>query len=161
MLMQTAAAEAFPHKLPYERAERIITQALARAEVLHQQFSASATPEQRRWPSFEAQQPRLARFCDFVIRPGASPHREGGGTTEEADLDAALTRALLYLWVYFDDECARRAQEVGAPLLGGPPHQDLVPSHTCTVHADDADDCSSAVFQRMCEALSLCSASWG
>ena len=105
-------AEAFPHKLPYARAEPIVSQALAGAEVKHHQFYASVKPELRHRPRFEDLCTSLAEFCDDGPL-GGSPQREIKGTMEaELRLDAALTRALVYLWVYFDDECATRAEQV-------------------------------------------------
>lgn len=110
---QAAAAKAFPQELPYARAERLVSRALARAEALRQQFYAAATQEQRGRPSFKVMEPELARFCDAVPVGGTAGPQESR-KAGETELDAALTRALLYCWVYFDEKCAEQAAKVRA-----------------------------------------------
>lgn len=91
-------------KLPFHKADQLITDALEAAELLHQQLISSIDARQRSAPDFEELIPRLKSLVDAKL---------GAHTTGEGpDVSAELTRALTYLWLYFDEECAYRAAEV-------------------------------------------------
>ena len=91
-------------KLPFHKADQLITDALEAAEVLHQQLIAMLDARERSAPAFEELFPRLKSLLDAKL--GAH------NTSEGPDVSAELTRALAYLWLYFDEECAYRAGEV-------------------------------------------------
>lgn len=65
---------------------------------------ASLTPSMRRALRFAELLPSLKRQCDEKL----GSFEEGS----EAEMVAELTRALLYLWLYFEEECTKRAYMV-------------------------------------------------
>lgn len=91
-------------KLPFHKADQLITDALEAAEVHHQQLVAMLDARQRAAPDFKELFPQLKSLVDAKL--GAHD------TSEGPDVSAELTRALAYLWLYFDEECAYRAAEV-------------------------------------------------
>ncbi len=105
-------------KLPFHKADQLITDALEAAEVLHQQLIATLDARQRPAPGFEELFPRLKSLVNAKL--GAHETSEGD------DVSAELTRTLAYLWLYFDEECAYRAAEVCLCLSP-------IPCHLCPV----------------------------
>ena len=153
MSRQAVAKAAFPERVPYARAERLIGAALGRAEGLHQQFLAQLPEPLRISGSYARMLPSLRAFCAErlglaggsgsswdPLRPleapqssSSSPGREASRAAQQStaqqrsgsssgssssgssdELEAEMARALLHLWLHFDEECAARAAEVGS-----------------------------------------------
>ncbi|KAK9916292.1 hypothetical protein WJX75_000969 [Coccomyxa subellipsoidea] len=91
-------------KISCQKADMLIEKALDTAEALHQQLFASLPLDQRAWPVFARLFPRLKTLVD--VKVGAHD------TSEGADVGKEMTRAIAYLRLYFDEECAYRAQQV-------------------------------------------------
>lgn len=102
--------------LPFHKADKLISDALDKAEALHQQLIASLPRAERDWPTFATLLPHLRSLVDANL--GAHDSSEG------PDVSAELARALSYLRLYFDEECAYRAQEVRT--LPSTPHHSTV-----------------------------------
>ena len=109
--------------MPYTRAERLISAALGRAEALHQQFLAQLPAPLRAGGSYARMLPSLRAFCaerlalaatgsswGDPLRPPEAPQSSSSSSADE--LEAEMARALLHLWLHFDEECAARADQV-------------------------------------------------
>jgi hypothetical protein len=126
---QAVAKAAFPQRVPYARAERLINAALGRAEALHQQFLAQLPESLRESGSYARMLPSLRAFCTErlgLVAGGGSGSSswdplqpaevQEGGSSGEDELEAEMARALLHLWLHFDEECAARADQVRSAL---------------------------------------------
>lgn len=104
-LLQAVVATVYSgDRISCQKADMLIEKALDTAEALHQQLFASLPLDQRAWPVFAQLFPRLRTLVD--VKVGAHD------TSEGADVGKEMTRAIAYLWLYFDEECAYRAQQV-------------------------------------------------
>ena len=104
-LLQAVVATVYSgDKISCQKADMLIEKALDTAEALHQQLFASLPLDQRAWPVFARLFPRLKTLVD--VKVGAHD------TSEGADVGKEMTRAIAYLRLYFDEECAYRAQQV-------------------------------------------------
>ncbi len=105
--MQAVVATVYDgSKIPCAKADKLVEEALEAAEGLHQQLVSSLPLAQKSWPKFAHLFPQLKAVVDAKL----GTHE----TSEGPDVCGEMTRALAYLWLYFDEECAYRAQQVSS-----------------------------------------------